>query len=110
WEGAWLGLGLLSGILTIFVWIWLKPSEVGLDKKEQQDTSTDVPSKKFLPWLTVAYGFQGLGYIVTGTFIVSIAEETPTFGSDPTYIWMLVGLAAIPSCMIWSYLAKKQGF
>jgi predicted MFS family arabinose efflux permease len=110
WEGSWIGLGLLSGILAIFVWIWLKPSEDGLDKKEQQDTSTPVPSKKYLPWLTVAYGFEGLGYIVTGTFIVSIAEETSTFSSDPTYIWMLVGLAAIPSCMIWSYLAKKQGF
>lgn len=110
WEGAWIGLGLLSGILAIFVWIWLKPSEEKREKRKEQDASTHVPSINYLPWLIAAYGLQGLGYIVTGTFIVSIAEETPTFSGDPTYIWMLVGLAATPSCVIWSFLAKKQGF
>ncbi|MEC1695099.1 YbfB/YjiJ family MFS transporter, partial [Schinkia azotoformans] len=65
---------------------------------------------KWLPWLIIAYGLEGLGYIVTGTFIVSIADKTSIFSIDPAIVWMVVGLGAIPSCIIWSTLAKKWGF
>lgn len=60
--------------------------------------------------MIIAYGLEGLGYIVTGTFIVSIAEKTSYFHNGATLVWMMVGLAAIPSCLIWSLLAKKWGF
>src|SRR5699024_8632699 len=53
---------------------------------------------------------EGLGYIVTGTFIVAIAEKSTVFSGDATFVWLVVGLAAIPSCFIWSLLAKKWGF
>lgn len=110
WEGTWIGLAVVSAILSIFVWIWLDeaPNVVGLKNKE--DNFAVVPPTKWLLWLIIAYGLEGLGYIVTGTFIVSIAEKTPSLHNDATLVWMMVGLAAIPSCLIWSILAKKWGF
>lgn len=110
WEGVWLGLAIVSVILTIFVWLWLKESPNTIVKKDEQIVITQVPPLKWLPWLIIAYGLEGLGYIVTGTFIVSIAEKTSVFSIDPTFVWMVVGLSAIPSCIIWSTLAKKWGF
>jgi predicted MFS family arabinose efflux permease len=110
WEGVWIGLAIVSVILTIFVWLWLKDSPNTIMKKDEQVVVTQVPPLKWLPWLIIAYGLEGLGYIVTGTFIVSIAEKTSTFSSDPAFVWMVVGLGAIPSCIIWSMLAKKWGF
>lgn len=110
WEGVWLGLAIVSAILTIFVWLWLKESPNTIVKKDEQIVITQVPPLKWLPWLIIAYGLEGLGYIVTGTFIVSIAEKTSVFSIDPTFVWMVVGLSAIPSCIIWSTLAKKWGF
>jgi predicted MFS family arabinose efflux permease len=110
WEGVWVGLAIVSIILTIFVWFWLKDSPNSNVKKDEQLIITQAPPLKWLPWLIVAYGLEGLGYIVTGTFIVSIATKTPTFSIDPTFVWMVVGLGAIPSCIIWSTLAKKWGF
>jgi predicted MFS family arabinose efflux permease len=110
WEGVWIGLAIVSVILTIFVWLWLKDSPNTLIKKDDQVVVTQVPPLKWFPWLIIAYGLEGLGYIVTGTFIVSIAEKTSTFSSDPAFVWMVVGLGAIPSCIIWSMLAKKWGF
>ncbi|SMB90197.1 Predicted arabinose efflux permease, MFS family [Desulfonispora thiosulfatigenes DSM 11270] len=110
WEGVWIGLAILSVILTIFVWLWLKDSPNTIISKNKQIVVAQVPPLKWLPWLVVAYGLEGLGYIVTGTFIVSIAEKTSTFSSDSTFVWMVVGLGAIPSCIIWSTLAKKWGF
>jgi predicted MFS family arabinose efflux permease len=110
WEGVWIGLAIISAILTIFVWFWLKDSKNTIMKKDAQVAFTQVPPLKWLPWLIVAYGLEGLGYIVTGTFIVSIAEKSATFSSDPAFVWMVVGLGAIPSCIVWSTLAKKWGF
>jgi predicted MFS family arabinose efflux permease len=110
WEGAWIGLAVLSGILAIFVWVWLdEPAKVD-EMKNKQETLVLVPPAKWLLWLTIAYGLEGLGYIVTGTFIVSIAEKTSFFHEGATLVWMMVGLAAIPSCIIWSLLAKKWGY
>lgn len=110
WEGVWVGLAIISIILTFFVWIWLKDSPNIEPKKDRQEIYRQLPPAKWLPWLIAAYGLEGLGYIVTGTFIVSIAEKTSNMSNDPTFIWMIVGFAAIPSCILWSLLAKKWGF
>lgn len=110
WEGVWIGLATVSIVLTIFVWMWLKDSPNTLTKTEKQDEKIQVPPPKWLTWLMIAYGLEGLGYIVTGTFIVSIAENSPTFKMDSSFVWIVVGLGAIPSCILWSTLAKKQGF
>lgn len=110
WEGVWIGLAIISGILTIFVWFWLKDSPNSNVQKDKQMVTIQVPPLKWLPWLIIAYGLEGLGYIVTGTFIVSIAEKTSIFSIDPAIVWMVVGLGAIPSCILWSTLAKKWGF
>ncbi|MBT2632883.1 YbfB/YjiJ family MFS transporter [Bacillus sp. ISL-101] len=110
WEGTWIGLAVVSGILAIFVWIWLDETPNVVKEKNKQDIIVKVPPTKWLIWLIIAYGLEGLGYIVTGTFIVSIAEKTSYFHNGATLVWMMVGLAAIPSCLIWSLLAKKWGY
>jgi predicted MFS family arabinose efflux permease len=110
WEGVWVGLAIVSIILTIFVWLWLKDSPNLMTKMDEHVVITHAPPLKWLPWLIIAYGLEGLGYIVTGTFIVSIAEKTSIFSIDSAFVWMVVGLGAIPSCIVWSTLAKKWGF
>ncbi|AVK99142.1 YbfB/YjiJ family MFS transporter [Lysinibacillus sphaericus] len=110
WEGVWLGLSSVSMLLVLIVWISMKDEPLSFEKTSKQESALCVPPLKWIPWLIVAYGLEGLGYIVTGTFIVSIAKEIPSFHGDATVVWMVVGLAAIPSCIIWSELAKKIGF
>lgn len=110
WEGAWIGLGVISIILTVFVWKWIKDTPVMCVKKIKQKNILQIPPVKWLPWLFVSYGFEGLGYIVTGTFIVTIAEKIPDFHGNAALVWIVVGLAATPSCIIWSSLGKKYGF
>ncbi|QGQ45903.1 YbfB/YjiJ family MFS transporter [Metabacillus sediminilitoris] len=110
WEGTWIGLAVVSGILTFFVWIWLDEKPNADEVKTKQETFTQAPSNKGLLLLNIAYGLEGLGYIVTGTFIVTIAENTSSFQNGATLVWMMVGLAAIPSCLIWSFLSKKWGY
>lgn len=111
YEGAWIGLAGLAALLSVIVFLTVK---------EDPDTTHPVPSKvtssqgtkhpKWLPWLLISYGLEGLGYIVTGTFIVAIAQHTPAFSGNPTSVWVLVGLAAIPSCVVWAYYGNKYGY
>ncbi|WP_269431589.1 YbfB/YjiJ family MFS transporter [Bacillus sp. SA1-12] len=96
-------------MLVFFVWTWLDDHSNSVEMKTKQEI-TQSPPNKWLIWLIIAYGLEGLGYIVTGTFIVSIAEKTSYFHKDATLVWMFVGLSAIPSCLIWSLLAKKRGY
>jgi predicted MFS family arabinose efflux permease len=110
WEGVWIGLSILSIIFTFLVWIWLKDEASSPTQNKTETIPANGPPTKWIPWLIIAYGLEGLGYIVTGTFIISIAGQIPNFNGDATFIWMIVGLAAIPSCIIWSSLAKKLGF
>ncbi|WP_375347317.1 YbfB/YjiJ family MFS transporter (plasmid) [Priestia megaterium] len=110
WEGAWVGLSILSIVFTFLVWIWLKDETSNFTQNKKKEITAHGPPTTWIPWLIIAYGLEGLGYIVTGTFIISITGQIPNFNGDATFIWMIVGLAAIPSCIIWSSLAKKMGF
>ncbi|MEO1249914.1 MAG: YbfB/YjiJ family MFS transporter, partial [Pseudomonadota bacterium] len=48
-------------------------------------------------------------YVITATFIVTIVREDPTLAIIEPWIWLLVGLTAIPSVALWSWLATKVG-
>lgn len=57
----------------------------------------------------IAYGCEGVGYIISGTFLVSLVQNIPFLSGFSTLSWMFVGLAAIPSCIIWSAIGNKWG-
>jgi len=110
YEGAWIGLALVASVLAIIVF-----STVTENKTIHSPGDTSIPVKtfkapKWLPWLLASYGLEGLGYIVTGTFIVAIADQTPAFSGNATNVWVLVGLAAIPSCVVWAYFGHRFGY
>jgi predicted MFS family arabinose efflux permease len=111
WKGAWIGLAGLSLLLLIVIFLTFKEHPVFLhSKKGDEAHESTAPPRKWLPFLIVANGCEGLGYIVTGTFIVSIAQKTPSFHFDPSVIWTVVGITAIPSCLLWSACSKRWGF
>jgi len=111
WDGTWIGLALLCSGLFLFIWFFIQ-EEVPLQLTSSHlkpISNTATPPRNWIVWLIIAYGLEGLGYIVTGTFIVSIAESSKNFHGSATTVWLIVGIAASPSCIIWSYLGKKIG-
>lgn len=79
WRGGWLGLGAVSAILASAVWR-LMPDHTRhpLPDTPKRQSGTPGPSG-MLPWLTIAYACEGLGYIVTGTFSWRCCSAPPTW-------------------------------
>ena len=57
----------------------------------------------------IAYGLFGFGYVITATFISTIARTTPELNAIEPLVWLAVGLAAIPSVAFWSWIGIRFG-
>lgn len=107
WNGSWIGMGVLGMVLAA--------AGIAIGRKRefiQPITVGLIPPASNLQsirWLAVAYFFEGLGYIVTATFIVAIVVATPGLESFAAYSWVVIGLAAIPSTILWPLLARRIG-
>jgi predicted MFS family arabinose efflux permease len=54
--------------------------------------------------LVACYFLEGAGYIIAGTFLVATADanSAPWVAHS---LWLIVGLAAVPSCVLWAWLS-----
>ncbi|QSB08475.1 YbfB/YjiJ family MFS transporter [Lysinibacillus fusiformis] len=106
WQGTWLGLGILSAIF-LFITYYLWRSLAVQDITKVTKTLDTKMTKGFMPWLILSYGLEGLGYIITGTFLVDIIHNIPSLQAYSSYSWVIVGLAAIPSAPVWTILLER---
>lgn len=108
WRGQWLALAALGCLLIPPAWGWLpRPGrfpvaagEALIDKK---------PPTAWLMLLLGAYFCAGYGYVVFGTFIVLIAENRPELRGSGGLVWLVVGVAATLSPLLWDRLARRLG-
>jgi predicted MFS family arabinose efflux permease len=110
-RGQWLALGALCLPLVAISWRWLlRPAAHHSRRAAAAPASAAAPARvPFLPWLAAAYFSVGLGYIVSGTFLVAIVQENVASSAAGTTTWMLAGLAAAASTLIWPALAARFG-
>ena len=100
WQGTWIGLSIIS--LLFFATTLLLWRNVNVHNGEKLPKTSDTNIwRGFMLWLIVAYGLEGLGYIVTGTFLVDIVYNIEALQDFAGYSWVFVGLAAIPSAPLW---------
>jgi Arabinose efflux permease len=114
WRGDWLWLGLICAVLGTLPWLWLTdppaahahahPHAAAAGAKRP---SAGLPAPLLL--LTVAYFLEGGGYIITGTFLVSILKSMPETARLGEAAWMVGGLAAMPSGLIWAAAGRRLG-
>ncbi|RKD76103.1 putative MFS family arabinose efflux permease [Sinobaca qinghaiensis] len=113
-EGAWLGFGAVSLLLSIFIWLGfqLKLPELSsrnLSEDKVSFSSNSAPDPKAVQALYLIYACAGFGYIIFGTFVISLLASKGELGLSPSYIWAVVGAAVIPSCLFWAWLQKRIG-
>jgi len=59
--------------------------------------------------LIAAYGLFGFGYVVTATFIVAIARKLEHAAIVEPVTWIVVGLCAAVSVLVWQRIAQRFG-
>ena len=105
WSNAWLYNGILALILVVAV-IYL----VADDKpRESFDNRVASGNRRPIKWLLSAYGLFGFGYVITATFIIQMVRSSNFSLAIETWVWILVGMAAIPSVWFWTKVAGRLG-
>jgi predicted MFS family arabinose efflux permease len=106
-NAAWMTAAGLCVLLSLTSWLGLRQAHGGA---AAAPASHPPPAEFSLVWLSAAYFCAGLGYIVTGTFLVVVVRSTPGLETVANLSWVLVGLAAMPSSAAWGILAGRVGF
>ena len=57
----------------------------------------------------LAYGLFGLGYVIHATYLPAMVRVAGYPQSAALWIWVLVGMAALPSMLLWSAVARRFG-
>ena len=110
WEGDWIVLSVLCVALAPMCWRWLVLPAA--DAPPPSGAATVLaPSHELFPIaiLALAYFCEGAGYIVTGTFLVAIIKTMPSLADMAAHFWIVVGLAAAPSAILWSRVGQRIG-
>jgi predicted MFS family arabinose efflux permease len=105
WQTAWLVLAGISLLLAVPA-MGLRGTAPILQRHE--GTTRLTWSRPFV-WLTIAYSLEGLGYIVSGTFLVAILHGLPETAGLGPLAWIFVGAASIFAPMIWVRMALRFG-
>ena len=105
WRMAWIILAALSLLLALPAAGLSGTARDGAHHAVRQPLVWNRP----FAWLTAAYALQGLGYIITGTFLVAILHGLPATAGLGAWAWIFVGIGALPSAILWAHLAGRIG-
>ena len=108
WQFAWVVLAIFAFVMSFYsMYILSYDNEV-----KQNSVKHHIDKKLFSPFviiLIMAYFCEGVGMVVQGTFLPDIINSLEGLEGFGSFTWTLVGLAGIPSCIIWMMLAHKYG-
>jgi predicted MFS family arabinose efflux permease len=106
WTTLWIITGLIAAIASVLA-VALVPSA---PPPSNRDTRTAGPLRLApIAGLTAAHGLFGFGYVITATFLVAMVRENDAVRSLEPWIWILVGVATIPSVTLWQRLGQRIG-
>ena len=106
WRGQWLASGVLA-LAALLAVLRLVPAEREPPPRPRGNGPRRIDPR--LVALIAAYGLFGFGYVITATFISTLVRLTPALQWLEPYIWLTVGLAGIPSVVVWSWIARRIG-
>ena len=112
WKAAagWLIFGVVACVLTAITWrTFGKSVGMKLAVASGIKTESSVPTAKVsaslvsrwqMFWLAIAYGLDGLGYIITATFLPVIARQVMPGSAWLDLFWPLFGLAVVAGALL----------
>jgi len=109
WSQQWYVFAALGCLLLIPALGWLPPPDRSTLTKTGQQMIDTPPGIIFLRLFMAAYFCMGMGYVVSATFIVAIVDHMPELSGRGTLVFLVIGLAAAPTCIAWDFVARRTG-
>jgi predicted MFS family arabinose efflux permease len=106
WDELWVYSGLVS-LLALAAVYWLVPREA--EAKPSSARARDHGTGRRVTALITAYGLFGFGYVITATFISTMVRDSSDLRPIEPVIWLVVGLAAVPSVALWAWIGRRVG-
>jgi len=109
WPAFWIVGSLIGGLgwIAAMTLVPARHDTPGNPAQAEQQTSRLSRPLRALIW---SYGLFGFGYVILGTFISAMVRDTPGIQWLESSIWLIVGLAGIPSVAVWTWVAKRWGY
>ena len=107
WEACWLGMGLIALVLSVIGLLLAQKKSATPPLDHIQGPSTG--GSHGIAQLALAYTCEGFGYIISATFLVAMVGRTPGIEQYASLSWVVVGLAAAPSTILWQQAARRIG-
>ncbi|RUU42170.1 MFS transporter [Mesorhizobium sp. M6A.T.Ce.TU.002.03.1.1] len=106
WAAGWFWSAVFSacGFAVVALLVGSTATANGADGREPA-----LPKDRSLMKIIVAYGLFGFGYIVTATFLIAIVRQGGGGRVFEAMVWMVTGLAGIPSIWLWQKIAARIG-
>lgn len=108
WRTMWLASGGITLVLLAAAAILVPDQAETGQPAARTPTATPARTGRLIR-LVLAYGLFGFGYVITATFISVIVRDTPALQSAEAYVWLVVGLAAAPSILVWNRISGRLG-
>jgi predicted MFS family arabinose efflux permease len=109
WREQWFALTAIGALLLIPALGWLPAPDKSTLTKSGKPLEDCPPGKLFLRIFMAAYFCAGMGYVVSITFIVAIVDALPGLSGHGTMVFLVMGLAGAPSCILWDLIARRTG-
>jgi predicted MFS family arabinose efflux permease len=106
WQSLWLASGGLTFVALLAVAMLLPQRATPTASPGGQASKA---SDDGLRNLVIAYGLFGFGYVITATFLVAIVRASPKIHALEPVIWVVFGVAAMPSVALWTRIARPLG-
>ena len=108
WQTSWIVLTSVAAIVAFYPLYILSFSNTQSTNSKAHPLNKSLFSP-FVLILIAAYFTEGVGFVIQGTFLPTIIGSLPGLENIAGLTWLLVGIAGIPSSIIWMRLAHKYG-
>ena len=108
WENSWIVLTFCALFLAFYP-LYILSFDKEIFQKNEKHPFNKALFSPFVLVLIVAYFTEGVGFVIQGTFLPTILKSIEGLETVASLSWLLVGLAGIPSSIIWMRLAHKYG-
>lgn len=106
WRANWIGGAIYSAVSLVAVW-FLLPSGPAASARTGKEPA--IVWNRPIQLLTASYGLFGFGYVITGTFLVTIARMDAAGQTVEFLCWFIAGLTASIALFAWKPLVRLLG-